>query len=582
MSLSASELKFLGEVAQGEREADLYIEGGRLINVYSGEIYPANIAVSQGRVAYIGSSRSMVGSNTQLINADGYFLSPGYIESHAHPWVVYNPVSFASGVLPMGTTTLICDDLMFFMLGGEEGFTKLIEVMNTLPTDFYWTVRLHSQSPFEGESELFTEAVLKRLFSNPKVLGVAEITRWPLLAEGDDFLLSLAAEAKDKGLFIDGHTAGCSAERLNALAPVIDSCHEAINAEQVAWRLRLGLWVMLRHSSLRQDLPQLLHAITEEGLDSSRMMMTTDASSPSFTSEFGFLDGMLRTAVESGMDPVKALRMVTLNPAVYLGLDKEKGGIAPGRRADIILLPDLEGFRPDLVLAGGKVVAERGRLLRQPPKLSWKEFGLQPFGLEEADVAESSLYGIPAQTPREFPVIDLIATVITKEEKRTLKARAGFLERDPDLLCCALLDRNRQWRSLGFVKGFGDIEALASTYNTSANLLVLGKSRSAMAEAAARAVRMGGGICLIRNGSPVFELPLEIGGMMSGRSFEELAELIQRLEAEAAKDGYPYNEVLYSLLFLVCDFLPGLRLTPKGLLEVKTGKIICPSFKWVQ
>lgn len=580
MTLSAEELRCLGEVAQGRREADLYVEGGKLINVYSGEIYPANIAVSRGRVAYIGSSRSMVGSDTRLIKADGYYLSPGYIESHAHPWVIYNPVSLAAAVLPLGTTTLVYDNLVFFLIGGENGITKLIEWTKSFPLDLYWAVRIVSQSRTVEEFSLFTKETLKRLFSLPKVLAVSEVTRWPALAEGDQTLLELVVEARELGLRIDGHTAGCSYERLNALAPIVDSCHEAITAEEVAHRLRLGLWVMLRHSSLRQDLPELLRAITVRGLDSSRMILTTDGSSPSFTADFGFLDGMLRMAVKSGMDPVRALRMATLNPATYLGLDKEKGGLAPGRRADILLLPDLEKFRPDLVLAGGQIVSEGGRLLGQLPVSPWTEFGLHPFGLKEDEVSAPSLYGIPAETPVEFPIIELISTVITKEVRRTIHSRDGFLEKDPDLLYCALLDREGQWRSLGFVKGLGNIEALATTYNTSCHLLVVGENRSAMAKAAALVVRMGGGITLIRNGSPVFELPLEIGGMMSGRTFNDVAELVKRLEFEANSDGYPYNEFLYSLLFLVCDFLPGLRLTPRGLIEVKTGKMLFPALRW--
>jgi adenine deaminase len=577
--LSAAELKCLVEVAQGKREADLYVEGGNLINVYSGEIYPANIAVSQGRVAYIGNSRSMVGSGTSLIKADGYYLCPGYIECHAHPWVIYNPVSLASAVLPLGTTTLVSDDLALYLLGGEEGFTRLINWMDRLAVDFYWSVRLHSQAAFEGESRLFTEAALKRLFAHPRVLTVAEITRWPVLAEGDEVLLQLVTDARESGLRIDGHTAGCSAERLNALAPIVDSCHEAISAEDVMWRLRLGLWVMLRHSSLRQDLPELLRTITEKGLDSRRMILTTDGSTASFTNDFGFLDGMLRMAVDSGIDPVQALRMVTLNPAIYLGLDKEKGGLAPGRQADILLLPDLKKFRPDLVLARGQVVAEAGCLLSQFPVPSWTEFGLSPAGLKEDEVSDPDLYGIPSEVPLEFPVINLISTVITKEERRTLHSRNGFLEKDPDLLYCALLDREGQWRSLGFVKGMGSMEALASTYNTSCQLLVLGENRSAMAKAAARVTGMGGGICLFRNGCPVFEFPLEIGGIMSGRSFNEVAGALKRLAAEAKNDGYFYDEFLYTLLFLVCDFLPGLRLTPRGLLEIKTGKILFPALQ---
>ena len=134
--LTAAELKCLGEVSQGRREADLYIEGGNLINVYSGEIYPANIAIYGGRVAYVGSNRSMVGSDTSVIKANGYYLSPAYLECHTHPWAIYNPVTLAAGVLPMGTTTLVCDDLLFFLLGGEKSVTKLIDWATNLPVDF--------------------------------------------------------------------------------------------------------------------------------------------------------------------------------------------------------------------------------------------------------------------------------------------------------------------------------------------------------------------------------------------------------------------------------------------------------------
>ena len=578
--LTAAELKCLGEVSQGRREADLYIEGGNLINVYSGEIYPANIAIYGGRVAYVGSNRSMVGSDTSVIKANGYYLSPAYLDCHTHPWAIYNPVTLAAGVLPMGTTTLVCDDLLFFLLGGEKSVTKLIDWATNLPVDFYWTIRVIPQSPSIGEFELFTAATLQRLFAHPRVLAVAEITRWPLLVGGDKGLLELVEYARNRGLRIDGHTAGCTYERLNTLAPIVDSCHEAITAEEVAWRLRLGYWVMLRHSSLRPDLPELLRAVTEKSLDSSRLIMTTDGSSANFTEDFGFLDGMLRLAVKAGMDPVRALKMVTLNPATYMGLDKEKGGLAPGRRADILLLPNLESFRPDMVLSGGRVVAEGGRLSEQLPLPQWPEFELQPLGLTEEKVLAPELYGIPAEGPVDFPVIDFVSCVITKEIKLKIFPSDGLLKNNPDLLYCALLDRAGQWRSLGFLRGLGQIEALASTYNTSCHLLVVGENRSSMALAAARVVRMGGGITLVRDGKVVFELPLEIGGMMSDISFAEAAKAAKQQELEVKKDGYPYNDFLYSLLFLVGDFLPGLRLTPMGLIDVKAGKKLIPALRW--
>ncbi|HBY03688.1 MAG TPA: adenosine deaminase, partial [Desulfotomaculum sp.] len=242
-------------VARGTGEADLYLDGGNLVNVFSGEIYPANVAVWNGRIAYVGLSRKMVGSNTRVIDAGGCYLCPGLIEAHFHPWFVYNPVSIMEAALAGGTTTILCDGLIFYISLGAERFLKMLEALENYPLRLFWTARIAPQSPYPEETESFSIENLKKVFLDPHVLKVGEITRWPMLIQGDGSLVEKVNLAKKAGLGIDGHTAGSSYELLNAVAAAgVNSCHEAITADEIADRVRLGLWTMLRYSSLRPDL----------------------------------------------------------------------------------------------------------------------------------------------------------------------------------------------------------------------------------------------------------------------------------------------------------------------------------------
>ncbi|KUK49718.1 MAG: Adenine deaminase [Parcubacteria bacterium 33_209] len=266
-------------IARGTGEADLYIDGGNLVNVLSGEIYPANIAVWNGRIAYVGLSRKMVGSNTRVIDAGGYYLCPCLIEAHFHPWFVYNPVSIMEVALASGTTTLLCDNLILYINLGAERFLKILKALDNYPLRLLWTARVMSHSPYPGEEEFFSIENLRKVFFDPHILKVGEFTQWRTLIEGDNNLVEKINLALEAGLGIDGHTAGSSYELLNAVvAAGVGSCHEAITADEIANRVRLGLWTMLRYSSLRPDLPELVDGIIKMNLSTDRMILTTDCS----------------------------------------------------------------------------------------------------------------------------------------------------------------------------------------------------------------------------------------------------------------------------------------------------------------
>ncbi|HJQ28240.1 MAG TPA: amidohydrolase family protein, partial [Rubrobacter sp.] len=239
------------ETARGDRPADLFVSGGTIANVYSGEFYEGNVAVTAGRIAYVGKGQRALGPGTEIIDAKGMIVSPGYIEAHFHPWVLYNPVSLVEGVLPLGTTTVVADNLFFFMQMGHRGFAKMAGALRELPLQYLWMARLTSQATFPGEEEMFALDKVEPLLRREDVLGTAEVTRWTALAAGDPALISGIRKAKSLGKIVDGHTGGASESRLQPVAAAgIDADHEAITKEEVLNRLRLGIWTMLRHSSL--------------------------------------------------------------------------------------------------------------------------------------------------------------------------------------------------------------------------------------------------------------------------------------------------------------------------------------------
>lgn len=572
MNIGSEEHLRLLEVARGERPADLVVRGGTIANVYSGEFLPGNVAVSGGYIAYVGSREDDVGSETEVVDASGMTVAPGYIEAHNHPWAMYNPVSLIEAVLPLGTTTLVADNLFFYMQMGVEGLEATMDELRAAPLDYLWVARLVSQAKFRGEREMFAPGNIRRLLDRDDVAGTAEVTRWTALAAGDADILAGIAEAKRRRKNSDGHTGGASENRLPALVVAgIDADHEAITKEELLHRLRLGLWTMMRHSSLRPDLPELLRVIVEDNVDTRRLIMTTDGPSPEHLAEHGFVDGMLRLAVESGVPPMTALQMVTINPATWLGRDHETGGLAPGRRANILLLPSLETFRPEVVVSGGKLVATL-------PSLDWDAFGGRPRFASNLPLEDPEFY-----PPRgsgvevEMPVMKFRAAVITSREDGRFPVEGGKVVAADGAMYAALVDRGGGWVSRALVSGFADgLEGFASTYNNTTHLLVVGKDPSAMALAASRVREIDGGVAVVEGGGVVYEFPLTIAGMMSRGSFDEAVGANRRLSAEMKKRGYPFHDIVYSLLFFTCDFLPSVRLTPLGLIEVKTGDVLLP------
>ena len=559
----------LGAVARGERAADLVLRGGSLLNVLTGEIYPANVAITGERIAYAGLREDMIGPRTRVLDVTGRMLVPGYIDPHVHPANLVTPSAFARHILPLGTTTVVADTLQFWQTGGARAVRTVADALAGSPLKFFWMLRVHGQSRVRDEARQFPLRALAAALTHPWVLAVGEVTRWPEAHRGDRELLRRLDLALAQGRRVEGHTAGASAEKLPGLAIAgLTSDHEPITAREVLERARQGIAVMLRESSLRPDLSELLAALKEAPALVSRLMLTADGSMPAFVRAHGFVDNLIRLALAGGVAPVDAYRMATLNPATYYGLDAHIGSIAPGRFADVCVLPDLEEPRPAMVIARGRVAGVDGRLSTTVPEPPWRRvFTSAASRLAGRWRATADDFALPARAT--YPVIRLVSAVISRLEERPLAA--GDLH-------AALVDRAGRWVAPAVVAGFADrVDGLAATITTDFNILALGRSPAAMAHAVNRLKQRGGGIVLVDGERVAFELPLPIGGLMARGSLAEVADLEDGLRAALVARGYAHHEPVFSLFFLAADFLPAVRLSPLGVWDVKRGRVLLPA-----
>lgn len=563
-------------VALGEEKADLFVRGGTVVNVYSGELLAANVAVLGDRIAYVGPSEEAIGPETEVLDARGLYVSPGWIEPHTHAYLYYNPASLAEAILPGGTTTIVSDDLVFSALGGAETSLAAMDACARLPVRLLWYARPEPGSPLpEGDEDYFDLGRLREVLDHPLAVGVGEAPAWArFLADGEAPLGEAITEAHRRGLIVDGHTTGARGAKLAALtASGLRSCHEATTADEAIERIRNGLWTPLRHSSLRPDLPGLLHAVTEDKVDTSRVLFTADGASPDAIAEHGYFDHILRLAVGAGVPAVQAIRMATLNAATYLQLDDHLGGIAPGRLADLVLLPDLSSFRPQTVVAGGKVAAHDGELTGPVPGIDWEPLGLGLEFREGKWLEDASLYS--AKSGEKLPVIEFVSDVITRLGEVSPDDGSAEDGLPKEYLHAAHVTRDGRWVSRALVSNFaGGLEGFATTATSSGHLLVLGRDQEAMVLAASRVRNLGGGMALAGGGRIVWEAALPLAGIMSSGPFEQALSTDREMKAHLRRAGYPFSEALYSLLFLTADFLPGPRLTWSGVLDARTGKLV--------
>lgn len=580
---SKAEIERLIRAALGEIKAELIVKNGRLVNVYSGEILDGmEIAVVDGRISFVGPSAEHArGDQTQVLDAGGLYVAPGFIDGHTHIGHFCRPYEHLEAALSRGTTALMpsCDELATVF--GMKGLKLFLDEVEAHPARVFTLVSMVApQDPLLCRTASFSQSEIAEALGDRRVLGLGEIVSWLRLVQGDEEILERIEMALGRGKIIHGHTSGARGERLCAIAAAgVSSCHEPIREADVLERLRLGYWVMLREGSYRRDLEATLKPVVERGLSTRRLILVTDGMDPQDAADDGHIDLAVRRAIGFGLPPMRAIQAVTLNPATYAGLEQEIGGIAPGRFADMVWLEDLERVQVHSVWIGGRRVAQGGRSLVEGHPITFPEQTLHSLRLSREITPDS--FKIPcASKTAKVRVMELANINITLERLLAIPSRNGFLEADAekDLLKVALFDRHGETTepAFGLLKGFGArVGAVGTTACLDENtLMVAGTSDEDMALCAKALVEAGGGVAVVDRGRVLEKIDFPVGGLFSLLPWREVGKRLGRIQRCLREKGSPFPKPLYALLFLSFVTLPALRITSKGLVNAKERKIV--------
>ena len=558
-------------------QPDVFFINGQVVNVYSGEILPHNVAVSGEKICYVGPSTDVMGPETQVIDVKGSFILPGFFDAHAHADLFYHPFSYANHVVPRGTTCFFNDG---HDLANAVGQTAYMKTMNQLSNRFLsaYTGIPAAAPPYpevEG-GDLWSDADLEKAMEFENVLSLSEITPYLRLINGEPTLKRRIAMAQKKGRLVEGHTTGANVDKLNVLAMAgVTSCHESLKADDAMQRLRLGYYVMLRHGSIRQDLPYLAEAVHQsKKFDTSRIMLVTDGIFPDHLISWGNMDWVVAEAVSQGIDPIRAIQMATINPARYFRLDHLLGGIAPGRIAHLLVVDSLLKPTPRLVMSRGAIAAKNGVLAVEPFPAPHADMGNRPFNIGSLN-AETFQVAYRKHNEK-VPVIRIVNQTVTALEEVRLGELNGFYQPEKELVAATLISRDGALRGQGFVQGFcSGLGGLASTVSHETHgLLVLGQRASDMARAAQDVLQMGGGISIVQDGAVQARIPLPVGGVCSQKKVPDLAQEITTLHGVLAESGCTLTYPLWTLGFLTFTSVLKVRLTYRGVYDVKNEEII--------
>ena len=560
-------------VLEGTESPTILLKNATYLNQTFRKWMKANIWIYQDRIVYVGENLPTHVKNCEIIDCTNQILVPGYIEPHAHPFLLYNPHTLAEYASQFGTTTIINDNMALVLnFKKKEAFT-LMKDLRSNPTTMYWWCRFDSQTEILHEEETFSHSNIKSWLEHDGVLQGGELTGWPKLLDGDDMMLHWIQEAKRMRKQVEGHFPGASEKTLAKMMLLGADCdHEAINGEEVYNRLMQGYMVSLRHSSIRPDLPVLLDDMKRLGIDAyDRLMFNTDGSTSPFY-EQGINDQMIRIAIEKGVPIIDAYNMATVNIARYYNIDHLHGNIATGRVANINFLSSMDNPTPVSVLAKGKWVKRDGvKVENAYAPIHWEQYGLKSLNLNWQLTMDDLQFSMPFGIKMEN-------SVITKPYSISIDISGDELTTDHDESFFTLIDRRGNWRINTLLKGFASkLHALASSFSNTGDIIIIGKNKQDMLLAFNRMKELGGGIVLVDNGEVVCEVPLPLGGIMTDLPIEGLMVQEKRLFGELVKRGYSFNDPIYSLMFFSSTHLPYIRVTQQGMYDVMNKTVLFPT-----
>ena len=554
------------QAAAGRIPAELVFKNATYVNVFSNALATADIAVAQGRIVGIGSYQG-----EKEVDCSGKLLLPGFLDAHIHlESSLVSPQEFVKAVLPHGTTTVVTDPHEIANVMGREGIAYLLQATEGLPVDVRFMLpSCVPATPLDESGAVLNAGALEDFYAHPRVQGLAEMMDFVGVIAADERPLEKLAAAEARGLRMDGHAPDLQGNALNAyIAAGIYSDHECHDLQDALAKLERGQFIMIREGTAARNLEALVPLLCQK--TGERCMFCTDDKHPNDLLEKGHIDYILRKAISLGADPIVAIKAATIQPARYFHLE-DRGAIAPGYLADLVLVDNLEQLRVERVYKNGVLLAENGiaKLFAAPVQEDYlterahHTFRVRPLTAE--DFHEKRPRGVIGMVDGEITTVD-----------------GGYAEEisvEQDVLKIAVVERHKNTGhiGIGYLKGYGLRRGAIATSisHDSHNIIAVGTDEAALAEAVNRVVSCNGGIVVWDGGQVAAELPLAIAGIMSDAPLEQVNADLEAAKVAAHRLGVNRNiDPFMTLSFMALPVIPTLRITTRGVFDVDTQSYV--------
>lgn len=576
----------LMDTAMGKEKADLAIEKGKLVNVYTGEIYRADIAIKGKRIAYVGDVKHTVGTKTRVIDASNKYLLPGFIDAHIHiGGTQLTMTRWAEALLANGTTSVATDLYDIGSVAGVKGIRFSLDeakemglnVLFVLPVIAYM-----QHNPF-GNSGRVSEKGLFEMLNWPETVGINEpAPDWML--NRNEAMLRLFDETLRQGKVVVGHASNTLGDRLNAyisLGPASD--HECLSGDEAVLKLRLGMEIMMREGSAAVDLANVVKAITEQKMPSEHFMFCTDERDPVELYELGHFNYTLKKAIRQGLNPVTGIQIATINAARYFRRDHDVGSLTPGKLADILIAGDLLELDLDYVIAKGEIAVENRSYVKSMHEVKYPAYMKCEINLKKpAELNDIAITTDKSKDSAKVRVLHCIdGTLVSERKEAVLTVKDGEIQPDAskDVAKMVVLERHNGTGHIGkaFVSGF-ELKrgAFAQTYNpVTNNLVVLGTSDDNILSAIREIQAMGGGFVVVDEGKVLASLPLPILGVFSDQPLETVQKGFKEVRDAIHKLGSPFKSPILSLGFMAMAYgIPTYKLSEYGLVDIDKSELV--------
>lgn len=579
--------KTLSSVAQGFEPADMVIINSKLINVCTREVIEnTDVAISCGRIALVGDAKHCIGENTEVIDAKGQYIAPGFLDGHIHVESSMLSVSeYARSVVPHGTVGIYMDPHEICNVLGLNGVRYMIEDGKGTPLKNMVTTPscVPAVPGFEDTGAAVGPEDVRETMKWDEIVGLGEMMNFPGILYSTDHAHGVVGETLKASKTVTGHySLPETGKGLNGyIASGVRCCHESTRAEDALAKMRLGMYAMFREGSAWHDLKEVSKAITENKVDSRFAVLISDDTHPHTLLKDGHLDHIIKRAIEEGIEPLTAIQMITINCAQCFQMDHELGSITPGKCADIVFIEDLKDVKITKVIIDGNLVAKDGVLTTSIAKYDYPEDAMHSMHIKDKITPDSFNIMAPNKEKITARVIEIIPERVgTYERHIELKVKDDKVQCDSskDVLKAVVFERHHETGKAGYglVKGFGIKRgAMAATVAHDAhNLLVIGTNDEDMALAANTLIECGGGMVAVQDGKVLGLVPLPIAGLMSNKPLEEMAEMVEKLDSAWKEIGCDIVSPFMTMALIPLACLPELRLTNRGLVD-------CNKFEFV-